>query len=203
MKRREMLVLACALAGAGLVTLAVLLARGGPSSAVAAATVVPAIRAQQPQPAVPIPTQAWSVEHQAYWTANKRHSDAFELPAENTVPIWFSQVRPLLVVRCSSKHAEVFVFTGSALKIEAGTEDHTVTFHFDDEQATTTRWPDSAEHDALFAPDGDAFVQRVLAARTLRFGYTPHNAEPAVAQFNVRGLGELIEPAAKDCGWKK
>jgi hypothetical protein len=61
-------------------------------------------------------------------------------------------VRPLLVVRCMKK-TEAFVYTGSALRIEPNTEDHTVSFRFDDEPARTERWPDSAEHDALFAPD--------------------------------------------------
>ena len=55
----------------------------------------------------------------------------------------------------------------------------------------------------LFAPDGVAFAQRVMTAKSLRFGYTPHNAEPVEAQFQVDGLAELIAPAAKDCGWQK
>ena len=49
-----------------------------------------------------------------------------------------------------------------------------------------------------------AFAHRILSAKTLRFGYTPHNAEPAEAQFHVDGLDQLIDPAAaKDCGWQK
>jgi len=199
--RRELLVIVLAIAGAAIITFGLLLARGGPSSAVVAATVAP--RAAQPEP--PAPSQTWSVERRAYWTANQRHSDAFELPAENTVPIWMNQVRPLLVVRCISNRTEVFVFTGSALKIEPDTEDHTVTYRFDDEPERSERWPDSAEHDALFAPvgTGTEIAQRVLGAHSLRFGYTPHNAAPVVAQFSVSGLRELIEPVAKDCGWKK
>lgn len=200
--RRELLVIVLAIAGAALITFWLLLARGGPSPAVAAATVAPGPRAARSEPP-PAVTQTWSIERRAYWTANQRHSDAFELPAENTVPIWLSYVRPLLVVRCISNRTEVFVFTGSALKIEPDTEDHTVTFRFDDEPERSERWPDSAEHDALFAPDGTAIAQRVLGARTLRFGYTPHNAAPVAAQFSVSGLRELIEPVAKDCGWKK
>lgn len=200
--RRELLVIVGGVAGAGLITLVLLLARGVPSSAVAAATVAPATRVVQSEPP-PTVTQTWSVERRAYWTANQRHSEAFEVAAENTVPIWLSQVRPLLVVRCISNRTEVFVFTGSALKIEPGTEDHTVTFRFDDEPGRSERWPDSAEHDALFAPEGTVIAQRLLGAHSLRFGYTPHNAAPAVAQFSVSGLRELIEPVAKDCGWKK
>ena len=112
-------------------------------------------------------------------------------------------VRPLLVVRCMGKKTETFVYTGSSLKIEPETEDHTVTFRFDDESPRSERWPDSAEHDALFAPDATAFAHRVMSAHTLRFGYTPHNAEPAEAVFEVSGLTDLVTPSAKDCGWQK
>jgi hypothetical protein len=204
--RRELLVILVAIAAAGLLTVTFLLTRAASSSDVAAAQkdVV------KPQLSIPVRaerasavTQAWSSQRRAYWTGNQRSSSAFELPAENMVPIWLNQVRPLLIVRCMSKRTEAFVFTGSALRIEPQTEDHTVRFRFDDEQETTVRWPDSAEHDALFAPDAAAFAQRLIHAHTLRFGYTPHNAEPVEAHFEVSGLGALIEPVAKECGWKK
>jgi hypothetical protein len=155
--------------------------------------------------AAPAPefTQTWSSARRAYWTANQRHAAAFEVPAEKTVAIWMNYVRPILVVRCMNKRVETFVYTGSALKIEPNTEDHTVHFSFNDEAGRSEQWADSAEHDALFAPDGAAFAQQLLAAKSFRFGYTPHNAEPVEAQFHVDGLEEVIAPAAKDCGWKK
>lgn len=203
---RELLVVLVAVAAGSVLTFALLLTRGVPSSGLAAAQgeVAKPRRAVVAglQPASTV-TQAWSSEGRAYWTGNRRNSAAFELPAENTVPIWLNQVRPLLIVRCLSKRTEVFVFTGSALTIEPQTEDHTVSFRFDDEQETTVRWPDSAEHDALFAPDAAGFAQRLIHAHTMRFGYTPHNAAPVEAHFQVSGLGGLIEPVARECGWKK
>ena len=194
-----------ALAAGAVLVVSLLPARVVPATPVAAAqpALVKPQRSVVPAVQHPAPTQAWSSERRAYWTGSQRHSAAFELPAENTVPIWMSQVRPLLIVRCLSKKTEVFVFTGSALKIEPDTDDHTVNFRFDDEQGSTTRWPDSAEHDALFAPDGTVFAQRLMRARTLRFGYTPHNAATVEAHFEVSGLTGLLEPAAKECGWKK
>jgi hypothetical protein len=204
-KGRRVVFVAGGLAAVAIVMFALLPARAVPAARVAAAqaaivkpqrTVAAALK-----PAAP--TQAWSSERRGYWTGNQRHSAAFELAAENTVPIWMSQVRPLLIVRCLSNRTEAFVFTGSALKIEPDTEDHTVNFRFDDEPGTTVRWPDSAEHDALFAPDAVGFAQRLMRARTLRFGYTPHNAAPVEARFEVSGLTELLEPVTKECGWKK
>jgi hypothetical protein len=194
-----------ALAALGVLVVSLLPARAVPTTRVAAAQSEIVKPQRSVVPAVPhaAATQAWSSERRAYWTGNQRHSAAFELPAENTVPIWMSQVRPLLIVRCLSKKTEVFVFTGSALMIEPDTDDHTVNFRFDDEQGTTVRWPDSAEHDALFAPDATEFAQRLMRARTLRFGYTPHNAATVEAHFEVSGLTGLLEPVAKECGWKK
>jgi hypothetical protein len=202
---RELLMIAGALAAAGVVTFAMLPTRAVPATSVAAAqpNVPKSGRAGVPPLKAATRTQAWSSERRAYWTGNQRHSAAFELPAENRVAIWMSQVRPLLVVRCLSKKPEVFVFTGSALKIEPQSDDHTVNFRFDDEQSTTVQWPDSAEHDALFAPDPTGFAQRLMHARTLRFGYTPHNAAPVEAHFEVSGLTGLLEPVGRDCGWKK
>ena len=192
---------AVAIAAVGVLMFARLGSRGGgASTTVAAANIAPARR---PVASAPVVTQTWSTTRRGYWTANQRHAAAFELPAENTVALGMNYVRPSLVVRCMAKHTEAFVYTGSALKIEPETEDHTVSFRFDDEPATTERWPDSAEHDALFAPDAVRFAERIMHARTLRFGYTPHNASTVEAQFSVSGLTPQIEPAAKDCGWQK
>jgi hypothetical protein len=207
-KRPRGLVLVVALVAVGMVAFALLTRRGVPATSVAAAQPAPAVAARRASaPAASknaaVRTQAWSSERRAYWTGSQRHSAAFELAAENSVPIWMNQVRPLLIVRCLSKKTEAFVFTGSALKIEPQTDDHTVNFRFDDETGTTVRWPDSAEHDALFSPDAVAFTQRLMQAHTLRFGYTPHNAAPVEAVFQVDGLAELIAPVVKDCGWKK
>ena len=135
--RRELLVILIAVAGGGLITLALLSMRG-PSAAVAAAPVDAPARTPVSAPGAPpasVVHQKWNSENRADWVGNQRNAAAFELPAENTVPIWMNHVRPLLVVRCVAKSIQVFVWTGSALKMEAQSEDHTVTFRFDDEPA--------------------------------------------------------------------
>ncbi len=203
--RREMMIVAGALVVGSAITFALGGSRGGSSPTVSTTspnrTTGKRTPAGAPEPAF---TQTWSSARRPYWTANQRHAAAFELAAENTVAIWMNYVRPILVVRCMNKKIETFVYTGSALKIEPNTEDHSVSFRFDGEAPSSEHWPDSAEHDALFAPDGGAFAQRVLAAKSFRFGYTPHNAEPVEAVFHVDGLAPLIDPtAAKDCGWQK
>ena len=116
---------------------------------------------------------------------------------------WQSIAQPILVVRCEAGRMQTFVYTASALQMEAIDENHAVKISFDGEPEANERWADSSEHDALFAPDAAAFTRRLAASQTLKVSYTPHNASRVVAQFQTHGLSELIEPAAKQCGWKK
>ena len=200
--RREVLMIAAAVIGSGALTLAMLSARGNVTATAAApGDAVPApVGASSPAfPPDPAAAPGW-IENRAQWTGGDRRSLAFELPSRNETPVWMRNVRPQLVVRCSAKRTDVFVFTDSAAAMEARDGDHTVRVAFDDEPERTERWPDSLTHDALFAPEGARFAQQLIRARTMRFGYTPHNAAPVVAQFDVRGLAERLAPAAALCG---
>lgn len=193
--------IALAIAGGAVVTFAILTAGGeppmqaapAPAGAAAATTAAPIaalLEAGGP---------GWA-PNPARWAGNARRSVAVEVPSVNKVSVWMRDVRPLLVVRCLRGQADAFVFTDSAALIEAHTEDHTVRYAFDTEAEARELWPDSTEHDALFAPDGAAFARRLMAARTLSFGFTPHNAAPVTAYFRVSGLGEQLGPAARACG---
>jgi hypothetical protein len=147
-------------------------------------------------------TQKWNSTNRD-WIGNQRKAVAFELPAERKVAVWQRQVQLTLVVRCMANRIDAFVFTQSAARMEPQDNDHTVRIAFDGEAESVERWPDSDEHDALFAPDGAAFVSRLAAARTMKFGFTPHNASPVSTDFNIAGLGAIMEPAAKQCGLRK
>jgi Type VI secretion system VasI, EvfG, VC_A0118 len=199
--RRKALVIALAVLGCGVMAFPMLMRRG--TSAVAPA---PDVRTSPPVSASPATVRPssigpkWNPDNRAYWLGTQRRGAAFEVLADNVVSTWQGPSRPTLVVRCMSRKLETFVFTQSAMKIEPQ-PGKMVTVSFDEEPARTERWLDSDDHDALFAPDGVAFVQRVARARSLAFGYTPHNSPSVVARFQVNGLHELIVPAAKECGW--
>ena len=203
----SVLLIAAATIGAAVVTFALLALRSGPSPTLSAAT--PA-EAPPNTPGASSPTadatatselQHWSADNRRFWLGGRRGA-AFELLAENKVHTWFGPTQPVLVVRCSSHETEAFVYTRSATRIEPH-EGKTVTVSVDGQPATTEQWGDSDDRVALFAPDGAQFVHRLLGAKTLRFGYSPHNADDVVAQFHVDGLARLIEPLARECGWKK
>ncbi len=205
LSRVEIVAGGLAVVGAGLATLAVLAARSAPTAdavAAPASIVAPQPAALPPAAMMTRSGPGWTANN-ARWVGNARKSVAFELPAHNKVSVWMRDVRPLLVVRCIPGGTDVFVFTASAAMIEPQTEDHTVRFAFDEEAEIRELWPDSAEHDALFAPDGAAFARRLMDVSTFRFAFTPHNAAPATAHFQVSGLRERLEPVAKACGWAR
>jgi hypothetical protein len=197
---REVAMVTFAVMAGGVLTLGLLMARALPPTSVAAAP-APAASAAPPKPTHTAPAHAWTLADSSVWVGSGRDRVAFELPADNTVAIWMRTVRPTLVVRCVEGQMDAFVFTASAARIEPQTDDHTVRYGFDDAADVSERWPDSDEHDALFAPDGVTFARRIAEASVLRFGFTPHNAAAVTAQFTVAGLKPLLEPAARSCGW--
>ena len=201
---REWSMILVAAAGAGVVTMSMLASDGAVASPEAAAATVRAANAPAPAAtAAETVVPKWSDENRLLWVGGKKKGLAFEMPALNRVQVWMKTVRPALVVRCSSQTAEVFVFTETAARIEPNTDAHTVTFSIDDQPGVTQQWEDSVDHDGLFAPDGPTFAQRLMHARTLRFEFSPHNAAPVVVNFSVSGLRDVLDPAAKECGWQK
>ena len=196
----HLVAIGAAVAGGGLVTLLVMTTRSSAREEAHVANVPAAARTRAASTGPGAPAPAWSSKSQARWISNPRKNAAFELEANEPVTVWLKQVRPTLVVRCMDKRTDVFVYTDSAARIEEQDENHTVRVALDDEAGTHERWPDSVEHDALFAPDGQAMAARLVAARRMRFTFSPHNAAPVTATFEVAGLAELLAPIAKRCG---
>jgi hypothetical protein len=172
---------------------------GTSPAAAASATASPAPAASA---VVTAPAHQWSRDDEYRWIANHKKSMAYELEADQQVRVWTTHVRPALVVRCLNKKTEVFVYTETSSKMESTDGLHTVKLTFDDGAASDERWPDSAEHDALFAPDGTALARRLSAAHHLRFGFSPHNAEPVQVDFDLGDAGSVVSHVAKTCGWK-
>jgi hypothetical protein len=145
----------------------------------------------------------WSRVNDGRWVSTRGQTAAFELSATGRVHVWMRDVTPVLVVRCEKGNAEAFVYTQSAARMEPQDGDHTVQVSFDGAGPASQRWPDSAEHDALFARNSREFTRQLTQSRTLQFGFTPHNAEPVVATFAVDGLEPLLASSAKPCGWHR
>ena len=192
----HLVAVAAAIAGGALATLLLMDARpsAGPVSSPTGSAVTAAPGAPGPSnPGVDLAAPAkWSSKYQAKWVNPSRTAAAFQVDAERPVAVWNATVTPTLVVRCTKGRVDAFVYTNSAARIEPEDDDHTVKLAFDEEPGTHERWPDSIEHDALFAPDGRALAERLSSARSFRFTFAPHHAGPATALFDVRGLKEKM-----------
>jgi hypothetical protein len=144
----------------------------------------------------------WSRENEYRWIANHHRSVAYEVAASQQVKVWTTHVRPTLVLRCLNRKTEVFVYTETPAKLESGDGMHTVRLTFDGGTEAEERWPDSAEHDALFSPDGTSLARRLSSAHHLRFGFSPHNADPVQVDFDLDGSDSVVSHVSKTCGWK-
>jgi hypothetical protein len=201
-----------ALASAGVLAgLATMLAIGrAGSDAPASASPALAVSRKVPTPLLadpePIsesaPSPTWVGARRATWARDGSKTIAFELAARKDVGVWMKSVQPLLIVRCLSRTTEVFVATGSAASIEPQDGSHAVHIQFDDAEPVAESWSDSTSSQELYAPDGVALARRLARARTLRFGFTPYNAAPVVAEFDVRGFDQVVGLVAGTCGWR-
>jgi len=178
------------------------------SASVAASKNVPVPADPKPMPAEPErtiesgPAPTWMGARRANVGRDGSKTIAFELTARNDVGVWMKRVRPLLVVRCLARETEVFVAIGSAASIEQQAESHAVRLQFDDAEPVAEPWSDSVSSQELYAPDGVTFARRLARAATLRFGFTPYNSRPVVAEFDVRGFDQLVGLVAGTCGWR-
>jgi hypothetical protein len=192
------------LVGAGGLTMAMLNTRAKAATMVTAIASPPAGTPSRPvlspETVAAFSAPKWSHAHAYRWVSNRPRSVAFELESIERVPVWTTTVRPVLVVRCLSKKTDVFVYTETAARIESDDENHTVGLAFDDGAQSVERWPDSEEHDALFAPDSSSLATRIASAHRLKFTFTPHNAQPATVNFDLTGADEVVASVRKTCG---
>lgn len=178
----------------------VMLMKSSPQNVSAATnTGAPAVRTSTVETARTAITPQWSG---GVRRLNGRNVAVYELEADNDVALWGKVVRPVLTIRCIAGTTEVFVFTQSAAAIDGDDGKHAVRLGFDGEAASTERWMASDEYDALFAENGVSAARRVAGARTMRFGFTPYNAAPVTATFQVTGFDKLAPKLAQTCRWK-
>lgn len=204
---RRMLLAGLLVVAGGTLTFAMFRSSTAPATPVTSAPAVTKSAASKTNAARPaaantIVTSKWTVANRD-WLLNAKKGAAFEVRSDNKVAIWQAIAQPVLVVRCEGGKMQTFVYTASAIQMEAQDENHSVGVSFDGEPEVSERWADSAEHDALFAPDAVAFAHRLSTSQTLRVSYRPHNAPRAVATFQVAGFAEPLRSAAKPCGWKQ
>src|SRR5262249_29583602 len=126
----------------------------------------------------------------------------FRLDAEESVKGWLESHVPTLILRCKEKSTDAYMVTGMAASVESGGDAHTVQVRFDDKPVDEQRWHDSTDDKALFAPNPVSFIKKVSTAKRLRIGFTPFNASPVIAEFDVTGFGSHMSELSETCHWK-
>lgn len=134
--------------------------------------------------------------------------------ADNQVQAWLDTPRPVLHVRCYRGKINVYVWTGTAASVETDYDGgvsygHKVRLRFDTNPEFIEEWAESDDHKALFESD-DTFdgtnpahnlIVQMVQAKTLLFEFTPFNADPVIAHFNLQGLSAHIDEITKPCDW--
>ncbi len=124
------------------------------------------------------------------------------LDAENTVEGWLTITLPTLVLMCKERELNVYVNVGTQSDVEYGLyEKATVRVRFDQNQAFETVANESTTGEALFFRDPHQMIISMLKSNEMIFGFTPFNANPAVATFDLHGLKNVIEPLKQSCNW--
>jgi type VI secretion system (T6SS) VasI/EvfG family protein len=155
-----------------------------------------------PAPEVPPAGGKW-IEAQDTSEMDDSKGVSFYLPAENEIDGWLEKKRPGLTVRCHEKTTYVYMVTGMSASVESGDlEGHTVRIRFDDAPAQRQRWRDSTDDKALFAPNAVQMARNISKSKTMRAQFTPFNAKPVIATFDVSGFEEHIGKVAAACRWR-
>jgi type VI secretion system protein VasI len=129
------------------------------------------------------------------------------LESEDVIQGPLGAKRPSLIIRCQEGKTDTYIVTHMPANVEEDYDggprlDHTVKIRFDDGNAIEERWEESGAHDALFiGADGKEFAKILAHTQQLTFQFTPFNANPAVARFDLRGLDTHLGKVADACRW--
>lgn len=147
-----------------------------------------------------------------HWQASEERSKmdgsltvALALNSPDTVQGWLESMRPTLIVRCLEHKTSVYVVTGTAAQpVEGANEQYPVDLRFDEGKPTTQWWSESTDSKALGVWESESAIalgRRLAKAKKLVFRFTPINASPVIASFDLSGLDHLLPKVALACDW--
>jgi len=174
----------------------------------------PQSAAQQPA------TDKWHVTEDRS-TMDDSKTEVLSLDSDDIIQGPLGPYKPSLVIRCKEGKTDIYVVTGMAASVEEDLDGgpidtHTVRLRLDQGSAESYGWSESTDHKALFASDAvygqddqvvaysggtTALAKQLATAQTLAFQFTPFDANPAIARFDLRGLGTHLSKIADACKW--
>ena len=129
-------------------------------------------------------------------------SISVEKNSENTVSGWLKTLRPTLIIRCLENKTDVIFNTGSSFTPVYGEYNKAkIRYRIDNKNPITQYWSESTDNDAAFAPKAISLIKSLKNSEKLRIEFNPFNANPAVAEFDMRGIKIHLEEISKTCNW--
>ena len=104
-----------------------------------------------------------------------------------------------LILRCQSKKSDAFINWDSYL----GSDQISTLVRIDNEEAKTTEWNLSTDHNAAFYPGNAAldFITSLSKAKKLVAQVTPYSESPITAIFDLNGILNAVKPLKDACNW--
>lgn len=126
------------------------------------------------------------------------HTVLITLGAESGVS---SKGKPvMLVLRCESNDTDAYINWHTPLRTDRNEID--VQYRIGDDNAVTEEWTISTNNTAtFFAGSDERFIESLLRAQQLVAQVVPANATPIRAEFDLRGLGDAVQPLRQTCAW--
>ena len=122
------------------------------------------------------------------------------LPAEEDSTARLKQGQlPQLVLRCKKGAFDVYSIVGTPPEPEGTDPKATVTLRYGKEPAIEVKMDRSVDGDALFWPDAEANIGRMLRAERLLLAYVPATGGTALVTFDLRGLAHVHPQLALAC----
>lgn len=154
----------------------------------------------------PVSTDKWRIKEDKSPMDDSK-TVVLSLESEDMIQGPLGAKRPSLVIRCQEGKTDTYVVTHMAASVEEDYDgaprlDHTVKIRFDDGNAIQEFWEESGSHDALFiGADGKELAKTLSHTQRFTFQFTPFNANPAVARFDLQGLDSHLGKVADACRW--
>lgn len=125
------------------------------------------------------------------------------LEATDNVSVWTGSVRPVLLVRCKSHKTEVYMDADTNFDVEYGNSGSShLVIRFDSQKAYKVNATQSTDGKAVFIPKPVGFAKKLLTSKQVLIGFTPFNAPPVIAQFDLEPNKEAsLAEVKKTCKW--
>ncbi|MBK9586864.1 MAG: hypothetical protein KA178_12920 [Alphaproteobacteria bacterium] len=77
-----------------------------------------------------------------------------------------------------------------------------IRYRIDEQKPITEYWSESTDGKAAFSDTAINTLRKMADAESILIEFTPHNASPVTAKFDIHGLRPLLQKIAETCNWK-